>query len=121
MLNLLFQSHAGLWRITILLFFLAFILLKIGKPKGKKITQMLLRLLYVIMIVSGLGMLIVLKFPWLYVIKGILALWLIWTMELILSKSVARKESSPSTKGYWIQFLIALILVIWIAANMIRF
>ncbi len=77
-------------------------------------------LFYVIMIVSGLGMLIMLKFPWLYAIKGILALWLIWTMELILSKSVVRKEIGPSTKGYWVQFIIAFILVVLIAAKFIR-
>ncbi|MBO0994606.1 MULTISPECIES: DUF1516 family protein [Bacillaceae] len=121
MYNMLFQSHSGLWEITILLFIISFILLKMGKPKSKKITQMILRLFYVIMIISGLGMLITLNFPWLYVIKGILALWLIWMMELILSKSVVRKENGPSTKSYWTQFIIALVLVVLIAAKIISF
>lgn len=119
--SIFYQSHAGSWAITILLFFLSFMLLKMGKPTGKKITHMILRLFFVIMVVSGIGMLFTRSFPLIYVIKGLLAVWLIAVMERILSKSAAGSERGASTTGLWIQFIIAIVLVILIGFNIIQF
>lgn len=119
MMEMLYHSHAGAWPITFLLFFLSFIFLKAGKPKGKKVTQMILRLFFVIMVVSGAGLLIAYQFQFIYVIKGIVAIWMIMTMELILSRTGSAKGSS--TAAYWLQFVIAAALVILIGFGIIRF
>lgn len=119
--HILYQSHAGSWAITILLFFVSFVLLKMGKPTGKKITHMILRLFFVIMVVSGLGMLFTRGFPLIFVIKGILAIWLIAVMERLLSKSATKSEQGASMKGSWIQFIIAFVLVALIGFNVIQF
>lgn len=121
MVNILYQSHAGSWAIMVILFIISFLLLRQGKSKGQKITQMILRLFYVIMVVSGIGMLMAYQFPLVYVVKGALAIWLIATMELILARSGQGSTQETSTGSYWIQFAIALILVVLIGFNVIRF
>lgn len=119
--NILYQSHAGSWAIMVLLFIVAFILLKRGHTKGQKITQMILRLFYIIMVVTGVGMLISYKFPLIYIVKGILAIWLIAVMELILARSGQETAQGASTGSYWVQLVISLIIVVLIGFNVISF
>mgnify|MGYP001943119622 CR=1 FL=1 len=122
MANMLYQSHAGSWAITVLLFIVSYVLLKMGKPKGQKVTHMILRLFFVIMVVSGLGMLILYQFPLMYVVKGILAIWLIVMMERILARTeVGGAQTSSPVGKYWIQMVIALLLVVLLGFEVIRF
>ena len=78
---------------------------------------MILRLFFVIMILSGIGMLVALQFPIAYILKGVLALILIALMELILTRSVKGKD----TKAFWLPLAGVLPLVLIIGINVIRF
>ncbi|WP_088103649.1 YisL family protein [Halalkalibacter urbisdiaboli] len=111
MLSMYYQSHIGSWAIMIILFFVSYFLLKARKEKGAKIIQMILRLFYLIMIVSGVGMLVIYQFPLLFVFKGVLALVLLYAMEMIL---VGTKKGTLGSKAsmYWILFAVSLIVVV---------
>ena len=111
------HSHAGSWFLTLLLFAIGVVLLKNGKGKALKITQMILRLFFVIMLISGVGLIVGLQFPALYIIKGILAIILIALMEIILTRSAKGKE----TKAFWLSFAGVLPIVLLIGFNVIRF
>lgn len=109
--NMLYQSHAGSWAILILLFVASVAF------KRQKVTQMIARLFYLIMIGSGIGMLIQLNYPLMYVIKGILAILLIGMMEMIMGRT--RKNQPTGT--FWIIFVILLALVVCMGYGVIKF
>ncbi|KMM36338.1 DUF1516 family protein [Guptibacillus hwajinpoensis] len=111
MYNILLQSHAGSWAILVLLLVVSYF-----APK-QKITPMIQRLFYLIMIISGVGMLVMLGFPLLYVFKGILAIMLIGFMEVI----VGRRKRSESTKKFWIGAIVLLLVILAIGYNLISF
>lgn len=120
LLNIFYQSHIGSWAITVLLFLVSYFLLKGGISKGAKIVHMILRLFYVIMLVSGIGMLIGYGFPAVYVVKGILAIVLIYAMEMLL---VRTKKGTLGSKApmYWSLFGVTLVLVILLGYEVISF
>jgi hypothetical protein len=94
--------HAGSWVFLLLLFFLSFYYNK------QKISLMLTRLFYVIMIVSGIGMLHLVGYSAQYVVKGLFAIALIAIMESI----VVRKRKGKALKTFWIMFAIFLPIVL---------
>jgi uncharacterized membrane protein SirB2 len=69
---------------------------------------MLTRLFYVIMIVSGIGMIYIVDYSTQYVMKGLLAIVLIAIMESI----VVRRRKGKVVKTYWILFAIFLPIVL---------
>lgn len=113
--NALYYTHIDTWGITLLVFFISFFLLTKDKMKAQKITHMILRLLFVVMIVTGFGLVISYKFAIVTIIKMLFALWLITSMELILVK--ARKNQS--TTPVWVQFVISAIATIVIGYQFI--
>ncbi|RKD24407.1 hypothetical protein BEP19_08430 [Ammoniphilus oxalaticus] len=102
------HTHQSAWLITVLLFALAAIFTKNGKQKAQKITHMILRLFFIIMLVSGVGSLIFRSFAAHYVVKGILAVALIGLMEMILG----RGGRGEKTGMLWIPFIVALLAVV---------
>ncbi|SDN25056.1 Protein of unknown function [Fictibacillus solisalsi] len=108
MFNIFYQSHTGSWAILIILFLITYF-------TRQKVTLMLQRLFYLIMIVSGVGMLAQLNFPLHYVIKGILAIVLIGVMEMM----VARKRKGNPMAAMWIVLIILFALVLLLAYNVI--
>lgn len=102
--NIFLQSHAGSWAIMILLFIISYFFYR------QKITPMILRLFYLIMIISGICLLYGLKFPVLYIVKGILAIGLIGLMEMILGRR-SRRESHGVMWIIWAVVLIAILLI----------
>ncbi|MDM5197230.1 DUF1516 family protein [Fictibacillus enclensis] len=108
MFNILLQSHSGSWAILVILFLITYF-------TRQKITLMLQRLFYLIMIVTGVGMLVQLHFPLHYVLKGILAIVLIGVMEMM----VARKRKGNPMAAMWIVLIILLALVLLLAYNVI--
>ncbi|MDE5412480.1 YisL family protein [Alkalihalobacterium chitinilyticum] len=116
----LLHTHSSSWAITVLLFFIAYFLIKANKEKGAKIVHMILRLFYVIMVLTGIGLLIQWNFAFTFVLKGILAISLIYFMEMIL---VRTKKDALAGKGpyYWIMFVATLVLVVLIGFNVIAF
>lgn len=117
MINIFYQSHAGSWFFTILLFAISYALFRKGRMKPQKITHMILRVFFIIMIISGIGMVVALQLPVAFILKGVLAFILIALMELILTRSVKGKE----TKVYWLPSAGVLLLVLLIGFNVIAF
>lgn len=109
--NIFYQSHAGSWAILILFFVLTCIFRK------QKVTAMITRLLYLVMLISGAGMLFIWGFPMVYVIKGILAIVLIALMEMIQG----RLRRGEPTLVHWIIMVVVLALVVLTGFGVISF
>jgi hypothetical protein len=102
--------HVTAWFLTLVLFFTAVYLLKAKKQKPLKIIQMVLRVLYLVVLGTGLHLLAALyHFQGAAIIKGIIGLWIIFCLEFILTRGGKGKP----TKVFWIQLIISLILVFY--------
>ena len=99
--NIFLHTHSGSWALIPIFFIISCIFLR------QKVTSMILRLLYLIMIITGIGMLIKLDFPLEFTIKGILAFILIGIMEKIL----ALLREKKSTVIYWVIWVILIVLI----------
>ncbi len=119
-MNMLYQSHIGSWAILVLLFLVSYFLLKGGVRKGAKIVHMILRLFFVIMVVTGIGMLFILKFPAMYVVKGILAIILIGAMEMLLTRT-SKGTIGSKAPMYWVIVIVTLVLVLLLGFGVITF
>lgn len=115
-----YHPHAYFWMVLVLLFFVTFFLYRSNVAKGAKITHMILRLFYVIMIVTGIGLLISYGFPFPYILKGVLAISLIYFMEMILVRTKKGSSEKPMAY-YWIMCLATLMLVVLIGYEIITF
>ncbi|MFD0620049.1 MULTISPECIES: DUF1516 family protein [Paenibacillus] len=109
--NIFYQSHAGSWAILVLMFVISCIF------KRQKVTPMITRLFYLIMLVSGIGMLVKLNFPLMYIVKGILALGLIGMMEMIMG----RLRRNEPTMMFWIILVVLLALIVCMGYGVISF
>jgi uncharacterized membrane protein SirB2 len=118
--NAFYHPHAYFWMILVLLFIVTFFLYRANVAKGAKITHMVLRLFYVIMIVTGIALLVLKAFLFTYIIKGLLALLLIYLMEMILVKT-KKGISGKSLASYWVLCLAALLVVVLIGYRVIIF
>ncbi|GCD83835.1 YisL family protein [Parageobacillus thermoglucosidasius] len=104
------HAHITSWLITIVLFFVAVSLLRSGSSKAK-IVQMVLRLFYILTIITGLLLLhSIASISILYIVKTIAGLWLIGAMEMVLISM--KKEKSA--KAAWIQWIIAFALALFL-------
>src|SRR5690625_4013104 len=119
-MNVLYQWHIVVWAILVLLFFISYFLLKGGILRGAKIVHMILRLFFVIMVISGIGLLASYGFPAVYIVKGILAIVLIYGMEMLLVRT-AKGTIGQKAPTYWGLVIITLILVILLGYNVITF
>lgn len=108
----LLHSHALFWALALLLFFVALLLHTKGKKKGAKITQMVLRLIYVLLLFTGIYMLVLLSFHYMLLIKGILAIGLIYTMEMILVRTSKGTLIGKQKSIFWVLFLLLLVVVL---------
>lgn len=111
MYNIFYQSHAGSWAILVIFFVLSYFFQK------QKWLPMILRLFYVIMLVSGISMLVLMKFPLVYIVKGILAIGLIGVMEMLLVK---KRKEEPHTL-LWVLYSVFLLAVLILGFQVIRF
>ncbi|MBU9721887.1 MULTISPECIES: YisL family protein [Bacillaceae] len=111
--NTFLHSHGLFWFLTILLFVLAVIFIGKGNAKIGKIMQMTLRLFYLLVGGTGIFMIIIKQFYWETLVKGLLAFWLIFTMELITNRMAKGTLDGKSKMVFWVQFGIALILTLY--------
>jgi hypothetical protein len=109
--NIFFHSHEGSWLFVVIAFLLSAVF------QGQKVTPILLRIFYLIMLVTGVGMLGMLGFPAVFIIKGILAIILIGIMEMILGRQRRKKP----TLALWILFVILLVVVVLMGFQVISF
>ncbi len=109
------HMHITTWVIGIILFVVVLSLVKKeDKAKAAKITHMILRLFYILILLTGLelffrhyigvtgGMLAE------SIIKSLAGVWLIGAMEMV----IVRTKKGKSAFSGWLQFVIALILVL---------
>jgi len=109
------HGHITAWVLAVILFVVALFLIKGGKAKGAKIIQMVLRVLYLLIIASGIMMLTqVYNINLQYILKAVVGFWVIGLFEMILS----RTASNRNTKVFWIQFIIAFALVLYLGFSL---
>lgn len=105
------HAHITAWLLTLILFFIALGLGKNGQGKGLKILHMIIRVFYLLIILTG-GILLfsVIHISLLYILKAVVGLWIISLFEMILIRT-ARKERRSIL---WAQFIIAFLLVLYL-------
>jgi hypothetical protein len=106
------DSHVSTWFLTLVLFGAALILNKNGNAKGFKIIHMILRVFYLLIIVTGAMLLYILS-P-LYILKIVVGLWIISLIELILIRTSKNKKTSV----LWYQFGFAFLLVLYLGLKL---
>ncbi|WKB35633.1 DUF1516 family protein [Terrilactibacillus sp. S3-3] len=109
MFDVLIHTHSGMWGVMVILFILSIILFR------QSIWRMLLRLAYLVMIVTGIWMLILQHFPGAFVLKGILALILVGMMEMALAR---RRKEQPSVL-LWVLLAVDLIVILLLGYKII--
>ena len=103
--------HITSWVLALILLMVVVVLHNQGKAKGAKITQMILRLVYLVILGSGghlLGMYFSGPNVALAIVKGLTGLWTIAAMEMVAIKTVKNKPAS----GMWIQLVIAFVVTL---------
>ena len=103
--------HITTWVIGIILFFVAYSLLKKGSPKAK-MTHMITRLFYILIFLTG-GMLIS-NFNASYVDKMIVGILVIGFMEMVL----VRTKKGKSTGIVWTLFVLAFLYVLYLGLSL---
>ncbi|WML43338.1 DUF1516 family protein [Neobacillus sp. PS3-40] len=106
------DSHVSTWILTLVLFGVALILNKKGNAKGFKIIHMILRVFYLLTIVTGVMLLYILS-P-MYIVKIVVGLWIISLIELILIRTAKNKKTSV----LWYQFGFAFLLVLYLGLKL---
>ncbi|MBM7838369.1 putative membrane protein SirB2 [Alkalihalobacillus xiaoxiensis] len=103
----IFQGiHQGSWAILAIFFLIAYLLYRSRKVKAGTILHMIARLFYVLMLVSGIGMLAALNFDLFYVTKGLIAILMLAFMEVAAGKAKRNENSLGSL------FIVLLLLVV---------
>ena len=107
--NALKEAHVGGWEVAFVLLIVGYILYRLGKAKAGKIVHMLLRLMIVIILVSGAWLLFQYHTSdFYYYVKGILAIVLFGLMEM----SLGRARRNEGSIGFFIGALVVMVLVI---------
>ncbi|MBT2729259.1 YisL family protein [Bacillus sp. ISL-75] len=109
------HGHITAWLLALILFVVALFLHKSGKEKGAKIVKMILRVLYLLIIATGVGLLFsVYRIDVWYILKAVVGLWVIGLFEMILSRVANKRRTSV----FWIQFVIAWLLVLYLGGRL---
>lgn len=109
----LLNTHATVWLLAIIFFALSVVFLKKEKEMQAKIFPMILRLFFVVLIVTGGSLVYIHSFHWSVVVKGLLAIWLITVMEFIVTKTKKKQFHGAIGKVFWSQFTVLLVLVLY--------
>ncbi|WNS76822.1 YisL family protein [Bacillus sp. DTU_2020_1000418_1_SI_GHA_SEK_038] len=104
------HAHITTWVLALVLFFVALGLHKSGKARGLKVVQMVLRLFYILIIITGVVILSKINISSLYILKSLLGIVVIGMMEMIIVRSVKGKK----TTMFWLLFLVTFILVLYL-------
>ncbi|WP_413541971.1 YisL family protein [Brevibacillus sp. WF146] len=116
MSNAFLEAHVGSWEVAFILLIVGYILFRIGKEKVGNIVHMFLRVMMVIVVVTGAWMLF--KFHTgdvLYYVKGVLGLFVFGLMEMALGRA-RRQEAST---GFFVGALALMVVVILIGYRVI--
>jgi hypothetical protein len=109
------HAHMTAWFLALILFFVSLGLHKSGKEKGSKIVHMVLRLFYVLILVTGFMLLFgISTIGMMYVLKAAVGLWVISMLEMILIRTKKNEKASI----LWIQFIVAVLLVLYLGFSL---
>lgn len=109
------HAHITTWLLALILFFIAIGLHKAGKSRGLKVVQMVLRLFYLLIIATGVGMLFGLgTITSMYWIKAILGVLVIGFFEMILSSTIKGKRTGTA----WALFVVAFVVVVYLGLKL---
>jgi len=109
--NAALQSHVGLWSLLIVLFLVTFFMLLGRAGKGAKILHMIVRLFYILVLLSGLY-LVASTYGWegKALLKGFVGILVFVGMEMVL----VRTKKRTGIVGAWIFLIIVLALVFYL-------
>lgn len=108
------HAHMTAWFLALILFFVSIGLHKSGKEKGSKIVHMILRVVYLLILLTGFMLLFSINITIMYVLKAAVGLWVISMLEMIL----IRTKKSEKASILWIQFVVALLLVLYLGLSL---
>ncbi|MEC1261600.1 YisL family protein [Bacillus swezeyi] len=103
------HMHITTWVIALILVIVSYGLYSAGNRKGAKIAHMILRLFYILIILTGAELLF--RFTvWNgeYIAKAVLGLVTVGLMEMLL----IRRKKEKSITGIWVGFIVVLLLTI---------
>ncbi|KMM38948.1 DUF1516 family protein [Guptibacillus hwajinpoensis] len=101
------HAHYTAWGLTLIVFMTSYFLMRAGKGKAQNVTHTILRILYILTVVSGMFLVFGYHFWGPSLVKMVVALWLLFSMEMILVRGVKGK----TIWAFWLQFLFAFMLV----------
>ncbi len=109
------HAHMTAWFLAVVLFFIALGLHKSGKQKGFKVLQMIIRVMYILILVTG-GMMIfdLYQISGGYIAKALAGLAVIGLIEMILGGISKGKK----TGALWIAFAVAFALVLYLGFSL---
>ncbi|MGM9927237.1 MAG: YisL family protein [Bacillus sp. (in: firmicutes)] len=111
------HMHITTWALAIILVIVATVLLKKGNQKGYKITHMILRIDYLLIIATGFdlfGRAFSSNIAAEYITKAVLGLVVIGLAEMLLGKM----SKQQSAKGIGTAFVIVLLVIIAFGFNL---
>lgn len=108
------HAHMTAWFLALILFFVSIGLHKSGKEKGSKIVHMILRVVYLLILLTGFMLLFSINITIMYVLKAAVGLWVISMLEMILIRTKKNEKASI----LWIQFVVALLLVLYLGFSL---
>ena len=109
------HAHLTAMAVTLILFIVGVFLHKSGgKEKVLKIVQMILRLFYLLVILTGAMMLFQTTFPFLYIIKALLGIVTIGMFEMVLTRSIKGKP----TGMFWGILILSLVVTIFLGFHL---
>ncbi|MGA9225934.1 MAG: YisL family protein [Mesobacillus sp.] len=108
------HAHMTAWFLALILFFVSLGLHKSGKEKGSKIVHMILRVVYLLILLTGFMLLSSINISIMYVLKAAVGLWVISMLEMILIRTKKNEKASI----LWIQFIVALLLVLYLGFSL---
>jgi uncharacterized membrane protein SirB2 len=110
------QLHVLSWSIGIPVFLLSFICLALNQKKAHKVLQMVARLFFVLILISGIILLASVGFAGLALLKGILGIVLMGLMEMLVS----RRRNGKPTGVFWILFFVVLGVILYIGFDVLK-
>lgn len=103
------HAHYTAWGLTLILFLVSYFLMRAGKGKVENKIHMVLRIFYILTVITGMFLVVGYQFWGPSIVKGVVALWLIFSMEMILVRGKKEKIIWP----FWLQFMFAFLLVVF--------
>ncbi|WP_409304614.1 YisL family protein [Peribacillus sp. SCS-155] len=109
------HMHITAWLVAAILFFVGASMYKGNNAKGSKIVHMIVRLFYILIIISGILLFTAAEnIPAAYNVKALVGIIVIVLMEMILVRSKKRK----STGALWAVFALAFVVVLYLGFSL---